>query len=342
MQVSANTLLLDGADCVCFIVTDLTDQKRNQEMVAAQRLALAEANRNRTRLEAFVECAPVGVAMFDRKLRYLQMSRKWLEIFGIAGKDVRGKSNDEVFPHRSELRERAQRRGLAGESVTGEEEAIFPDGRSRSLHWEIQPWGDSGEDTGGIIIFVEDITERRKAEDALRESETLLLETEETAKVGGWKLDLGTNKLTWSRELRRIHEVDDDFEPTVETAIGFYAPESRPVIQQAVTRAIENGEPFDLELEIVTAKDKRLWVHAIGKVQGRNDGPGVLSSTFQDITARKEYGGRKGSLATPTRAGPQDGVRGPAGGRHCTRLQQPADGDQRLQPHAARRPEADR
>ena len=287
VQVSANTLLLDGVDCVCFIVTDLTDQKRNQEMVATQRLALAEANRNRTRLEAFVECAPVGVAMFDRKLRYLQMSRKWLEIFGIAGKDVRGTRNDEVFPHRSELREGAQRRALAGESVTGEEDAIFPDGRSRSLHWEIQPWGDSGEDTGGIIIFVEDITERRKAEDALRDSETLLLETEETAKVGGSKLDLGTNKLTWSRELRRIHEVDDDFEPTIEAAIGFYTPESRPVIQQAVTRAIENGESFDLELEIVTAKHKRLWVHAIGKVQSRNDGPGVLTSTFQDITARK-------------------------------------------------------
>ena len=63
VQVSANTLLLDGSDCLCFIVTDLTGQKRNQEMVAAQALALTEADRNRTRLEAFVEFAPVGVAM---------------------------------------------------------------------------------------------------------------------------------------------------------------------------------------------------------------------------------------------------------------------------------------
>jgi PAS domain S-box-containing protein len=127
--------------------------------------------------------------MLDRKLRYLQMSRKWLQICGIAGRDVRGKSYDEVFPNRSEMQERAQRRGVAGESVTGEEEAILPDGRLRSLHWEIQPWGDSGEDTGGIIIFVEDITERKRAEDALRDSETLLLEAGKRRPrwaVGSW------------------------------------------------------------------------------------------------------------------------------------------------------------
>jgi PAS domain S-box-containing protein len=136
----------------------------------------------------------------------------------------------------------------------------------------------------------------KQTENALRESEALLLETGEIAKVGGWKLDLSANKLTWSPEVRRIHEVDDDFEPTVEGAIGFYAPESRAVIQQAVRRAIEHGDPFDLELEIITAKDRRLWVHAIGKIQGRNGGPGVLSGTFQDIGTRKRMEGERDHL----------------------------------------------
>ena len=132
-----------------------------------------------------------------------------------------------------------------------------------------------------------DITERKRAEDALRESEALLLDTGEMAKVGGWKLDLDTNRLTWSREVRRIHEVDDDFTPTLEQAVGFYAPEYRAVIQQAVERAIERGEPFCLELEIVTARNKRLWVQAIGRIQERNGGTNILSGTFQDISTRK-------------------------------------------------------
>ena len=132
-----------------------------------------------------------------------------------------------------------------------------------------------------------DITERKRVQEALLKSEALLNESEEMAKVGGWKLDLGTKELTWSREVYRIHEVDADFVPTLEEAIRFYSPESRPAIQQAVERAIEYGEPFDLELELVTAKNRRLWVHARGRVQRRPGESTVLSGTFQDIDTRK-------------------------------------------------------
>ena len=55
--------------------------------------------------------------------------------------------------------------------------------------------------------------------------------------------------------------------PNVERAIGFYTPECRPLIEQAVKRAIEYSEPFDLELEIETAKNRRLWVKAVGKFE---------------------------------------------------------------------------
>jgi PAS domain S-box-containing protein len=135
--------------------------------------------------------------------------------------------------------------------------------------------------------FIADITERKRSEFLLRQREGLLNETGEMAKVGGWELEPDAGRLTWTREVCRIHEVEDDFTPTLERAIGFYAPESKPVIEQAVSRAIEHDEPFDVELEIITARNHRLWVRALGRIRTRPDGVRVLSGTFQDITERK-------------------------------------------------------
>jgi PAS domain S-box-containing protein len=130
-----------------------------------------------------------------------------------------------------------------------------------------------------------DITKRKDAEEALRKSQRLLSETEGIGKVGGWEFNIDTGKLTWTEEVYHIHEVDSTYEPTVEQGIRFYSPTSRPMIERAVQRAVEQGEPFDLELEMVTARGNLRSVHAIGKadVQTRR-----VYGFFQDITALKE------------------------------------------------------
>ena len=135
--------------------------------------------------------------------------------------------------------------------------------------------------------MVDDITERKRAEDELRRSQMLLQETGRMAKVGGWEFDVDTLKQRWTDEVFRIHEVDLDYEPTVEKGIDFYASEDRPVIREAVQKAITSGEPFDLELRFITAKGNHRWVHAIGKGY-REDGRIVkVGGTFQDTTEHK-------------------------------------------------------
>ncbi len=129
--------------------------------------------------------------------------------------------------------------------------------------------------------------DRLDAEEVLRERETFLNETGRLARMGGWKLNLRTSELTWTQELFRIHEVDDSFVPSVERAFEFFTPECRPVARQVVERAIEQGEPFDLELELVTARNRRLWAQAVGGIQTRGDGTRMLSGTLQDISERK-------------------------------------------------------
>ena len=130
-----------------------------------------------------------------------------------------------------------------------------------------------------------EITDRKQAEEALQKSQRLLSETERIGKVGGWELNIDTRGQSWTEEIYNIHEVDLTYNPTLENGINFYTPTSFPIIYQAVKRAIEDSEPFDLELEIITAKGNLRYVHAIGKPDLDHH---RVYGFFQDITARKQ------------------------------------------------------
>ena len=121
----------------------------------------------------------------------------------------------------------------------------------------------------------------------LRKSHSLLNETGKMAKVGGWEFDLATMTLQWSQEVYRIHEVELDFEITIEKATNFYEPNSRPIITAAIENTIKTGEAFNIELELITAKNNRIHVNAIGKPNYLNEKVVGISGTFQDITERK-------------------------------------------------------
>ena len=106
----------------------------------------------------------------------------------------------------------------------------------------------------------------------LRTKDALLASIAEAARIGGWVLDIETGALAWTSETRMIHEVDAEFTPDLKTALQFYAPEFRGVVANAVERAIETGEPWELEAAILTARGRRRWVRTAGRaltVDGR-------------------------------------------------------------------------
>lgn len=127
-----------------------------------------------------------------------------------------------------------------------------------------------------------------RARKRLARSERLLSETGRVAKVGGWSLDLVANRLEWTEETRRIHGVPEAFVPDVAAAIDFYHPDDRPAIAEAVRRAVEKAEPFDLELRIVTARGNVRWVRARGHALFERSVPVTVLGSFQDVTERHE------------------------------------------------------
>lgn len=155
---------------------------------------------------------------------------------------------------------------------------------------EITRYGYILKDTNRLMLqeSIEMALNLFNAHQKSEKNELLLKKTGQTANVGGWEIDLSDMSLEWTDQVFIIHEEDSSTIPTVEKAINYYHEDSKKIISDAVAKAIETGEAFDLILKIVTAKNNIKWVHALGK--GEKDGDKIVkvSGTFQDITENKE------------------------------------------------------
>jgi PAS domain S-box-containing protein len=131
--------------------------------------------------------------------------------------------------------------------------------------------------------IIRDITDRKEREAALERSEDLLDRTQRLTNVGGWELDLATDEQRWTDEVYRIHGLPVGDEPDLESALDFYHPEDRPVVE----RAIESGEGYDEELRLLTANDEQRWVRTQGEPHFEDGEITKIRGAFQDITEQK-------------------------------------------------------
>ncbi len=139
-----------------------------------------------------------------------------------------------------------------------------------------------------ILASALDITASKQIEQAIKTQENLLHMTGEMAKIGGWEFDTATLKGTWTKEVAEIHELDSSLETNVEMGVSFYPGEERKKIENAIKNAIENSIPYDLTLEMVTAKGNHKWVRTMGFPIKENDRVIKVRGIFQDITEQKK------------------------------------------------------
>ncbi|MFB6224496.1 MAG: PAS domain-containing protein [Haloarcula sp.] len=124
----------------------------------------------------------------------------------------------------------------------------------------------------------------------LDRSQDLLEHTAQLADIGGWEIDVETGEQRWTEETYAIHDIDpdSDFEPTMDVGLEFYHPDDQDEIERLIERCIEKGEPFDVELRLVTADDRLRWVRATGEPIHHDGDIVTVRGAIQDITDRKE------------------------------------------------------
>src|SRR5450631_3539674 len=120
----------------------------------------------------------------------------------------------------------------------------------------------------------------------LTESEKFLQRVETVSRVGGFMFDFATGEHQWTRQSCRIHEIDEDCGPTRELVDSFLTPAARERLHEANRVARETGIGYDIEIPLVTAKKRAIWVRVAAEVECENGLPKRLVGAIQDITER--------------------------------------------------------
>ena len=227
----------------------------------------------------------IGALLLDENLEIRKFSPQVADILRVWDNDVGRPINH--INHRItnqdpyEIIRRVQK-----SSVPAEEQVRLKNGRWYLMR--VVPYAIGPQKYSGIVATFVEISQIKEAQEALTQSESILKRTAGLAKIGSWEYHVRTGEHSWSEETFKIHDLEPATQPTPEQGIEFYTSDSKPIIKEAFQKACEQGAPYDLVLELVTAKGNHKWVRAIGLPQLENGRVVTVEGAFQDITGLKE------------------------------------------------------
>lgn len=260
------------------IISHITDHYHYEELLDSER-----------NFRAFFEHSHGLMCTHDLEGRLLTVNNATASILGYTCEEMKGMAIADIVPAQFH------------EDLKGYLHKIRTEGKAHGLMATIHKDGAIGSVLYNNVLFrslkgetyvignAVDVTERQVLERDLKLTREILERTSQLSRIGGWEANLISRELFWSDVTKAIHEVPPTFLPTMATAIAFYKEGlSRDMITSSLRDIVETGKPWDLELQIITAKGKEIWVRAIGNAEFENGVCKRLYGTFQDISASKE------------------------------------------------------
>ncbi|WP_455371534.1 PAS domain S-box protein, partial [Petrachloros mirabilis] len=262
---------------------DITQRKHSEESL----------RHSRDLLDSFVQNTPAAVAMLDKNLQYVAVSRRWLEDYRLGNQNLLGRYHYEVFPEIATMQrwKAVHQRCLAG-AVEKCEEDLFvrADGSEDWIRWEVHPWRDVKGHIAGIILFTENISQRKQAQLALQENEQRLHLALNSAQMGMWDWDPLTDLVVWSEHQFELFDIrKEEFAGSSAPVFEKIHSDDRSRVQLALLHARERGVEFRQEFRVVHRDGTVRWLMGIGRpLRDLSGNCSRLIGINFDITDRKK------------------------------------------------------
>jgi PAS domain S-box-containing protein len=258
----------------------------------AERRRMEEALKNeRSLLRTLVDLAPDFIFVKDTQGRFLLVNESLARSYCRTPSDMLGRTDAELLSADMAGRfQSGERQVLASNSALAVEDTLsFPDGLVRTVVTNMAVFPNAHGQVGGFVGIGHNITERKRVEDELRQSEANLAEAQRIARLGSWTYDIATGAVRWSNELYRIFEIERTaFGNNHESFLNCIHPNDRLRVAQKNAEARVDGKSFEIEYRVPTRTGGLKTIHEIGHAV--KDAAGKIVGLFgvaQDITERK-------------------------------------------------------
>ncbi len=258
------------------IIQDITERKRAEDIIRA----------SEQRIRLITDNLPALITYVDLERRYRFVNRTFEEWTATSASNVIGRTMEEVLGSETNAEISAfAARALQGEYVSYECDMPYAT-EERTVSAEMVPdIGDDGK-VRGYYGLAHDITERKAAEEALRESEARLNVAQRIAHIGSWEYNERTDKLVWSDEVYRIFGVSKgEHQTTRENGLKLVHPDDRSIMVEARIRAAKGETDYSYEYRIVRPDGEvRILRNVVLVIAREGDGALRRAGTVQDIT----------------------------------------------------------
>ncbi|TGL73900.1 PAS domain-containing hybrid sensor histidine kinase/response regulator [Leptospira yasudae] len=265
------------------IVNDITPIKEATELLRKSELEL----------NTLFEALPVGVTLIDKDNKIVKVNPMLEHILSVSGEDLKaGRYKTKIYLNTDgkplAYEELPSQRARNEKTVIRDMVVGIPKEDNKITWTKVTALPIDLPDYS-VMILSHDITESKNFESELIQAKALLEQTSKLVRIGAWDADLTTGIGTWSTVTKEMHEVGPDYVPSITTGLQFVKEgESRARITEAVNRLVHDGTPYDIEMQLVTAKGNELWVRSVANAEFENGICKRIYGALYDIDQRKK------------------------------------------------------